>query len=176
MFRRTAAVLAALSLVLLIAAPAFANDLHQFEDGQNPDGIASDNPEFQGDETECPEGTVDAGEVLWHFVHVGTDSSDLPSTLTATFADAGTVTVSGYVNGNSIVMYDIITGPDTLLSASDTIITNPMTEPLNLSHICNGGPPPVIPEAPASILLVVTAGLAGLAFVTWRLRRSGAVA
>ena len=176
MIRRTVAILAALSLSLMVVAPALANSLHQFENGQNPDGISWDNTEFQGDETECADADLQPGQVLWHFVHVGTDSSDLPSTLTATFDVAGTVTVSGYVNGNSIVMYDIITGEDTLLSASDTITTDPMSEPLNLSHICSGGPGQEIPEAPASILLVLVAGMAAAGFVVWQMRRSSAVA
>jgi hypothetical protein len=173
MFRRTAAVLAALAIVLLIAAPAFANTVHQTN-------ISWDDPAFQGDETECAGADVGEGEVLWHFVHVGTSEDDLPSTLTATFqrADLTTfdVTVDGYVNGNSIVMYDIITTDAVLfVTGSDTITTDPITEPLNLSHICPGGPGEEIPEAPMSALLIITAGIAGLGFLVWR-RRTEVVA
>ncbi|MEA2518128.1 MAG: hypothetical protein QOF49_208 [Chloroflexota bacterium] len=154
-------------MVLAVAAPAFANTLSQ---GGN---ISADDPNFQGTDEECAGLNLQPGQVYWHFVHTGTSSADLPSTLTATFADAGTVTVNGYVNGSSIVMYDIttVTGTDTLISASDSI-TN--TGNLNLSHICQGGPPPDVPEAPFTALLLLT-GLAGMGFVGWRMRRSSAL-
>src|SRR5439155_20643500 len=134
-----------MALALLLAAPALANDVHQ-------SNVSSDDAAFQGTDTDCAGLNLQPGQVLWHFVHVGTDISALPSTLTATFTNAGTLTAPGYVNGSSIVMYDIITdvGADTFVTGSDTITTDPMTEPLNLSHICNGGPPPEVPEAPAS--------------------------
>jgi len=168
LFRRLAALIAAVSMVLMISAPVFANDLHQTPP------ISADDPAFQGTDEDCSGLDLQPGQVLWHFVHTGTSSSDLPSTLTATFQDAGTVTVDGYVNGSSIVMYDIttVTGTDTLLSASDTITNDGL---LNLSHICQGGPPPDVPEAPMSVLLLLTAGLMGLGFVGWRMRRSSAV-
>jgi hypothetical protein len=167
LIRRLAALVAALSMVLMIAAPAFANDLHQTPP------ITADDPAFQGTEEDCSGLDLQPGQVLWHFVHTDTTSADLPSTLTATFQDAGTVTVSGYVNGSSVVMYDIttVTGTDTLLSASDTIVNGGL---LNLSHICQGGPPPDVPEAPATALLLLT-GLAGVAFVGWRMRRNSAL-
>jgi ABC-type glycerol-3-phosphate transport system substrate-binding protein len=170
LIRRLAALIAAASMVLMISAPVYANDLHQTPP------ITADDPAFQGDDTDCGGLTLAPGEVLWHFVHTGTDGTDLPSTLTATFQDAGTITVNGYSNGNGSaeVMYDITTttGTDTLLSASDTIVDGNL---LNLSHICQGGPPPDVPEAPMSILLLITGGLAGLAFVGWRMRRSSAL-
>ncbi len=171
MFRRLAALMAALALMLMVAAPAYANTVHQ-------SNVSSEDADFQGSEGECAGLNLQPGQVLWHFVHVGTDSGDLPSTLTATFSISGTVTVQGYTNNDSSpVMYNIITsmGAETFISGSDTITTTeepPSPEYLNLSHICNGGPPPVIPEAPASVLLMITAGLAGLAFVGWRMRRN----
>jgi hypothetical protein len=167
MKRRLSAIFAALAMTMLLTAPAFANTVHQ-------SNISSDNAGFQGDETECAGVVLQPGQVLWHFVHVGTDGSDLPSTLTATFTSAGTLTASGYSNGDgsAVVMYDIITPTaDTFVTGSDTITTDPQTEPLNLSHICNGGPPPEVPEAPASVLLILTAGL-GLGFLAWRRRSS----
>jgi hypothetical protein len=42
---------------------------------------------------------------------------------------------------------------------------------LNLSHICPGSPPPDIPEAPASVLLLGTAGIGVLGFFLLRQRR-----
>jgi hypothetical protein len=171
LIRRLAASIAALSMVLMISAPVFANQLHQTPP------ITADNAEFQS--SECDGLNLAPGVVLWHFVHTGTDGTYLPSTLTATFQDAGTITVAGYSNGNGSaqVMYDITTttGTDTLLSASDTIDNAISGGLLNLSHICQGGPPPDVPEAPMSVLLLVTGGLAGLAFVGWRMRRSSAV-
>jgi hypothetical protein len=165
MKRRLGTILAALAMTLLLAAPAFANTVAQ-------SNISSDNAGFQGGETQCAGLNLQPGQVLWHFVHVGTDGTDLPSTLTATFASAGTLTATGFVNGSSIVMYNIITPTaDTFITGSDTITTDAQTEPLNLSHICNGGPPPEIPEAPASVLLILTAGL-GLGFLAWRRRSS----
>ena len=167
MVRRLAAAVAALALTLLLAAPALANTVHQ-------SNISSDDAAFQGNTDDCAGLNLQPGQVLWHFVHVGTSSTDLPSTLTATFTKSGTLTAAGYVNGSSIVMYDITTnlGAETFVTGSDTITTDPDTEPLNLSHVCNGGPPPEIPEAPASVLLILTAGLVGLGFVGWRMRRS----
>ena len=120
-----------LSLALTIGV-AMANDLHQAD--QTP--IAWNDPGFQGTADECANANLDPGQVLWHFIHTKTGSGDLPSTLDATFDVAGAVQADGYVNGNSVVMYNIITGEDSLLSASDSIQNDGF---LNLSHICSGG-------------------------------------
>jgi hypothetical protein len=166
LIKRLAAILAALGLTLMVAAPAWANDLHQTLP------IASDSSSFQGTAGDCV--GVAPGTVLWHFVHTDTKSSDLGSKLTVTFSDGTTQIVNGYVNGNSIVMYDVTTTSGvSLLSASDSIINDGL---LNLSHICNGGPVPVVPEAPFSALLVLTGGLAGLGFVGWRMRQNRTIA
>lgn len=173
MLRRLVAIVATLSLTLLLAAPAFANDLAQtIPEG----GIAWDASSFQGDETECANADLEPGEVLWHFVHTMTDGSDLPATLTVTFSDGTSQTVSGFTadfEGNSVVHYEVTSGQTNLLSASDTIVNDGQ---LLLSHICSGGPPPEIPEAPASVLLVLTAAIAVAGFVIWQTRRNGAVA
>jgi hypothetical protein len=172
MFRRLTAVLAVLGLTLVLAAPALADTVHQTN-------IFWDDVAFQGDEGECADADLAEGEVLWHFVHIGTDGSDLPATLTATFERADgttfTETAEGYSNGDGTapVMYDIITTDAVkFVTGSDTLDTDEMTEPLNLSHICAGGPGEEIPEAPASALLVITAAVAGLGFLLWRGRRS----
>jgi len=133
--RRMLAVAAVAAITLSLALTmrvALANDLHQA--GDTP--ISWDDPAFQGDEGECEGANLDPGQVLWHFVHTKTDSGDLPSKLTAEFDSAGVLEADGYVNGNSIVMYNIITGEDSLLSASDDIQNDGL---LNLSHICSGG-------------------------------------
>jgi hypothetical protein len=174
MLRRLVAILATLSLTLLVAAPALANDLFENQAADLP--IAWDASGYQGDETECAGADLEPGEVLWHFVHTMTDGGDLPATLTVTFSDGTTQTVDGFTadfEGNSVVHYEVITGQTSLVSASDTIDNDGM---LLLSHICSGGPPPEIPEAPASVLLVLTAAVAMAGFFIWQTRRNGAVA
>jgi hypothetical protein len=125
----TAAITMSLALTMGVA---MANDLHQ----ANQLPISWDDPAFQGTGAGCD--ALEPGQVLWHFIHVGTDGSDLPATLTAEFQDAGVVTADGESNqnGTAVVSYTIITGEDTLLSASDSINDDNL---LNLSHICNGG-------------------------------------
>jgi hypothetical protein len=165
MVRRLAALMAALGMTLLLSAPAFAVDLNQ-----DPP-ISSDSAEFQGSEEECAEADVEAGQVLWHFII--TQSSTDDQTITVTFENAGTNTYSpDKVVDTYVLHYDVITGsPDTLLSAT----SSGNDGIFNLSHICDGGPPPEIPEAPASVLLILTAGFAGLAFLGLRNRRSSSV-
>ena len=145
-----------LSLALTIGV-AMANDLHQAD--KLP--ISWNDPAFQGSGAGCD--ALEPGQVLWHFIHTGTGGSDLPATLTAEFQDAGIVTVDGYVNGNSVVMYTIITGEDSLLSASDSIQNDGL---LNLSHICSGGTEQSVAESvsesvPESVSESVAASASG---------------
>jgi hypothetical protein len=132
-FAAVAAIALSLALTMRVA---LANDLNQFLDGKNPDGISWDNPDFQGTADDCSGANLDPGQVLWHFVHTGTGPGDLAATLDAEFDVAGAQSADGYVNGQSNVFYDIITGEDTLLSASDSINDDGL---LLLSHICFGG-------------------------------------
>jgi hypothetical protein len=174
MLRRLVAILATLSLTLLVAAPALANNLFENQAADLP--IAWDASAYQGSTDECADADLEPGEVLWHFVHTGTEGGDLPSTLTVTFSDGTSQTVSGFTadfEGNSVVHYEVISGQTSLVSASDTISDDGM---LLLSHICSGGPPPEIPEAPASVLLVLMAAVAVAGFVVWQMRRNGATA
>lgn len=169
MFRRLVAILATLTLLLLIAAPALAADL------TNPTPISSDDAEdieeYEGTAAECadlPEGVAPAGpgEVLWHFVL--NQYSSNTQTVTATFETAGIMTQGPDKENDGTLHYYFRTGsPDTLLSASSSA-----DGMLQLSHFCNGGPPPVIPEAPASVLILVTGALAAAGFVVWQMRRS----
>jgi hypothetical protein len=116
--RKLGALVAAATLSLTFAGTALANDVHQ--------GMPIVGTDFNNTVVGCAEG--------WHFVHIGTNRESLPSTLTATFKDAGTVKVDGHVNGNSIVMYNVHVDPsDRLLSASDDISNDGL---LNLSHVC----------------------------------------
>jgi hypothetical protein len=133
--RRMLAVAATAAITLSLALTmgvAMANDLHQ----DPGDGIAWNDPAFQGSDEDCAGLNLDPGQVLWHFIHTKTGAGDLPATLDATFDVAGPQQADGYVNGNSVVQYEIITGEDSLLSASDSIVNDGM---LNLSHICSGG-------------------------------------
>jgi hypothetical protein len=161
LIRRLAALLAAFGMTLMLAAPALAVDLHQTPP------ISSDSSAFPPGDGDCD--GVQSGQVLWHFVVIGSSTSD---TVTVTFTTAGTQTLTATKTLDNVQHYDVTTGPDTLISASSSG-TNGQ---LNLSHICNGGPPPVIPEAPASALLVLTAGLIGLGFAGWKMRRSASAA
>jgi hypothetical protein len=162
--KRIAAPIWILGLVLLLmAAPAYAVEL-----GQDPP-IPSDSAEFQGSETECAEYDLEAGQVAWHFILNQSETDD--QTLTVTFQNADTETYEpSKVVDAYVLHYDVMTGTDTLLSAS----TSGDTGNLRLSHICTGGEPPVIPEAPAASLLMLSAGLLGLGFMGWRLRKAQA--
>lgn len=170
MVRRLAALLAALAMTLLLSAPAYAVEIG------NDLPISSGDAEFQGSDAECADADVEAGQVLWHFI-INQSSTD-DQTLTVTFQNAGTLTQSpDQVSPDQdnaaqwTLHYNFTTGsPDTLLSASSSGDGN-----LRLSHVCDGGPPPEIPEAPASVLLILTAGFAGLAFLGLRNRRSTSV-
>lgn len=172
MVRRIAALAAALGLMLMLAAPALAQTVHQAN-------VNSDDAGFQGSASECRSANLQPGQVLWHFIHNQVDpATDLPSTLTASFSLSGTVTWQGTQQGSNIA-YNVITnmGAETFISGSDTVGTDAAPKGnLNLSHICNGGPPPDVPEAPASVLLLLTAGLAGVAFMGWRMRPTRVVA
>ena len=161
--RRLAAAVAALGLALVLVAPALAVEIHQ----DLPITSAGFGVNTDGD---C-HGTPSQDQLDWHFVLNQSATDD--QTLTVTFQNAGTITVSpDQVVDNFVLHYDVYTtGADTLLSAS----TSGDTGMLQLSDIC-GNPPPVIPEAPASALLLLTGGLFALGFVGWRMRRSAVAA
>lgn len=160
--RRLAALVAALAVTLLIAAPAFAVEI------TNQLPIASTAAGYQGTAEDCAEFNVQPGKTVWHFIL--NQSATNNQTLTATFSNAGTITVSAYKVLDTYVLHYAITtnSGDTLVSAN----TSGTTGNLQLSHICNGGPPPDVPEAPASVLLILTSGLAALGFIGMRMRRS----
>jgi hypothetical protein len=128
--RRMLAVAAVAAITMSLALTlrvALANDLHQ-DPGDT--GIWwADAPQESGGSCD----NLKPGEVLWHFVHTDTGASDLPSQLDANFKTAGDKTAAGFQNGNSNVFYEIITGEDFLMSASDDIVNDGN---LNLSHTC----------------------------------------
>jgi hypothetical protein len=137
--RRMLAVAAVAAITLSLALSmrvALANELFENQIKNGP--ISWDDPAFQGNADECEGVELAAGEVLWHFVHTGTTGDDLPATIDAEFDSAGTVQADGYSNGggNAVVMYNVITGEDSLVGAEDSIVDDGK---LLLSHICSGG-------------------------------------
>jgi len=169
MIRRLAAVFAAAGLVLLVAAPAFADtNLHQTPPIDWNDARFS----LPGTAAECSGLNLQPGQVDWHFV-VHTDAST--GTMSATFSNAAdnvTNIPPDKIVDHYELHWDVITGEDTLLSASTSV--TPSADGFNLSHICSN-PETIVPEAPASSLLVLTAGVLAVGFVTWRMRRSESV-
>jgi hypothetical protein len=161
--KRLAAAFAAFGLTLMFVGPALAVEI------TNPLPISS--ADFGVNTAGNCHGTPTQDQLDWHFVL--NQSATNNQTLTVTFQNAGTITVSpDQVVDTYVLHYDVYTtGADTLLAAS----TSGDTGMLQLSDIC-GNPPPVIPEAPASALLVLTAGFAAFGFVAWRMRRNAAVA
>jgi hypothetical protein len=161
--KRLAAALAASALMLILAGPALAVEINQT--------LPISSANFGVDTSGNCHGTPTQDQLDWHFVLNQSATDD--QTLTVTFQNAGTITVSpDQVVDSFVLHYDVYTnGADTLLAAS----TSGDTGILVLSDIC-GNPPPVIPEAPASALLVLTSGLAALGFLAWRMRRKAAVA
>jgi hypothetical protein len=172
MVRRLAALLAAMSLSLLLVSPALATvPLHQGGD------IDWNDTEFQGSADECAGVVLEPGDVLWHFILEGALNND--ETLTASWED-GTV-VNGMLptkfspmNDSAdhyVLHWDVVTTQTTLITASATGDEGT----LNLSHICPGSPPPEIPEAPASVLLVGAGSIGLLAFFLMRQRRASRI-
>lgn len=163
MIKRLAAILAAFGLTLMLAAPALAVDINQTLP------ISSDT--FGVDTSGNCHGTPTDGQFDWHFVLNQSDTNN--QTLTVTFSSGYTTTVSpDQVVDSYTLHYDVYTsGSDTLTSA----FTSGPSGMLVLSAICTN-PTPVVPEAPASALLVLTAGFFGLGFVAWRMRQSSSAA
>ena len=127
---------AAIAMSFALTALVMANNLHQFENGQNPNGISWDQA-TQGTADECKDADLEPGEVLWHFIQNQVDDAILSGKMTATFADAGTFTdVVSYKKSGGTLHWSITTpGHDTLLSASTNVISN---GEFNLSHVCAG--------------------------------------
>jgi hypothetical protein len=177
-FRRTAAVLAALTLTLLLAATAFAAintyTLNQFLDGRNPDGIAWDN--FSVD---CEGVAPEAGQVAWVFVAHVTSGDPEGFLLTATFEDSSGDVVDQPPEmpipdsePHWIVYTSLTTLTDATITGDGTIQENDdISNSFELSHVCPN-PGNEIPEAPMSALLILSAGIVGLAYLGWRSRRS----
>jgi len=166
------ALIAALAVVFMFAAPVLATDL-------NPDhvGITFDDPTKQGTDEDCTadleglEIELAEGEVFWHFVLTGTEAST--GVLTVDFLNAGDAVVATFWKdtGDTLHWYVITDSPETLQGAStDVTGTN-----LNLSHICQGPPDTEIPEAPVALILPGIALAMFGAYLVINRRRSAAL-
>jgi hypothetical protein len=177
MLKRLAASIAALGLILVVAGPAlatFAEEIHQAV--PIPWNATVDNnggpvtQECSADEL----AQLQPGQVLWHFVgHFATDQN---VTMSATFTDSQyNVTDQTYQSDTDHYELDweIITGETTLTYAA--VNTQTDVDGFNLSHICSS-PPVVVPEAPMSALLLVSAGLSGFGWFALRRRQPSKVA
>ena len=161
MFRKLAAVLAALMLTMLATSVALAVDvpLHQ----ETP--INWDDPDI---EVEC-ESSVPSGMVLWHFVaHTSTPGWTLTADFDAAGYDVAGMAATKTVNSYTL-HWDVLT-PLTELNSASISGTGTVTQ-FNLSHVCPN-PGEIIPEAPTSALLVASAAMLGLGFIVLR-RRAG---
>ena len=133
----TLASMSAIAMSFALTALVMANNLHQFENGANPNGISWDQAP-QGTDDECKDADLAPGAVLWHFIQNGVDDDAITSgKMTATFADAGTIAdVESYKKAGPVLHWNIITPThDTLLSASSNVTSDGQ---FNLSHVCVG--------------------------------------
>jgi cell division septation protein DedD len=113
---------------LLAPSAVFATDL---KDSQQ--GTSWDDPDFQGSAEDCEGLDLAPGEVVWHFVLTDPDADS--GHLTATFDDAGDVTVENADSPAAVLHFFVTTGHDTLLDAETTDVDG---KNLVLSHICAG--------------------------------------
>ena len=147
------ALLASGLLVFMFAVPAFAStSLHQT--GLIPYTDANE---------ECEEGqVVEDGMVFWHFILNGTTALNA-GTLTATFVDGEDVEhvvvipAPSKTTPGGTTHWDTTTPQDWVLNGDKTTTAADGTGQFNLSHVCPGGPPPEIPEAPLALLLPLMA-------------------
>ncbi len=140
---------AAIAMSFALTALVMANNLHQFEDNQNPNGISWDQAP-KGSDEDCKD-QLAPGSVLWHFIQNGvTDDAITSGKMTATFATAGTFTdVVSYKKAGPVLMWNIITPThDTLLSASTNVTSDGQ---FNLSHVCFGPEESVAESAEQSV-------------------------
>jgi hypothetical protein len=162
--RRIAALLAALALTAVAVSPALATTLNPDHQNTTAAEFLAAHPETADD---CEGTPPPEGMVLWHFILNGAPSGETV-TLTANFLDgdgnpvAPITDVGEEADASGTYHFEITTPDDyTLVNASTDVDGNQ----LNLSHVCFGEPPVIIPEAPASALLVLSAALIGLYFI-----------
>jgi hypothetical protein len=117
-----------LGAALLAPSAAFATDL---KDAQQ--GTSWNDQGFQGSARECEKFDLGAGDVVWHFVLTSPEAGS--GHLTATFQNAGDVTVENADSPAAVLHFYVWTGHDTLLDAETTDVDG---NNLVLSHICSG--------------------------------------
>ena len=117
-----------LGAALLAPSAAFATDL---KDAQQ--GTSWNDQGFQGSARECEKFDLGAGDVVWHFVLTSPEADS--GHLTATFQNAGDVTVANADSPAAVLHFYVWTGHDTLLDAETTDVDG---NNLVLSHICSG--------------------------------------
>ncbi len=117
-----------LGAALLAPSAAFATDLKEAQQGTswNDQG-------FQGSAEECKKLDLGPGDVVWHFVLTSPEADS--GHLTATFQNAGDVTVANADSPAAVLHFYVWTGHDTLLDAETTDVDG---NNLVLSHICAG--------------------------------------
>ena len=132
---RTAGWLATAALLgaaLITPAAALAVDIHQ--------DLPITASEFGQDCSGAP--VLEAGEVYWHFVAQG---ATIDSTMTATFAEAGSKSdVPAYASNGNATHFGIVTN-----TGSDEQLTAAAADPasqLQLSHVCVGADPSPTPS------------------------------
>lgn len=134
----------ALVLTLIVPSMVFANVGHQ-----SGSDISWDSGSFQGSGSDCSGSGLASGQVLWHFIQNDMPSGITSGNLTAVYATAGTIgPVANYkLTPGGVMMWNVITGPDTLKSFSSDV-TSPGL--LNLSHICSNIPAPTCTPKPSA--------------------------
>lgn len=168
--RRLGTVLAVLALSAIAVSPALAATINPNQVPVTPAEWTAANPETSAEE--CTGDNVPgAGEAKWHFILNGATSGQTV-TLTATFTDATGATVVmtdvGDEASTSGTYHFYITTPDDYTLENATTDETGTSNELVLSHVCLGTPPVVVPEAPASALLVLSAGVIGILFLLRR--------
>jgi hypothetical protein len=166
--RRLGILFAALAIAALGVTPALAATINQDQVPTTAAEWTAANPEKSA--AACTGDDVpQAGEAKWHFILNGAGSGQTV-TLTAYFEDAEgnpvpPITAVGDEADHSGTYHFYVTTPDDYTLVNATTDETGSSINLVLSHVCLGTPPVVVPEAPATALLAITAGLMGLFFV-----------
>jgi hypothetical protein len=169
--RRLGVAFAALALAALAVSPALAATINQEQVPTTAAEWTAANPAKSA--AECTGDNVPAeGLARWHFVLTGAATGQT-ITLTAYFTDANDVPQAplqdvGEEADSSGTYHFYINTPDDWILVNATTNESGTSGNLNLSHVCLGTPGEIVPEAPASALLVLTAGVLGLFFILRR--------
>jgi hypothetical protein len=166
MTRKIGITFAALALTALAVSPALATQINQDQVPITAAEWTAANP--NAEECTNEENIPAEGMARWHFILNGAPSGQTV-TLTADFEDGDgnpvqLTDVGDEADASGTYHFNIDTPDDYTLIDANTDVDGSQ---LNLSHVCLGEPEVIIPEAPVSALLVLTAALVGF----WFLRR-----